>query len=115
VSPKVRNQDAVRLFRAEMSDYRTREIAWQWMQQNWSRVLAQITTSGGGSLVESAGNFCSVDRSSQITEFFREHTVPAASHALDRARDNITDCVDLRAAQAEDLKHWMRTEAAEAP
>ena len=82
VSAKVKNQDAVRLVRIEMSDRRTRDIAWQWMQENWPRVQAQITTWGGGYLVESTGNFCSAERSSQVTEFFREHT----SGGLARAR-----------------------------
>ena len=108
MSAKVKNQDAVRLVRIEMSDRRTRDLAWQWVQQNWPRVQAQITTWGGGTLVESTGNFCSAERSSQVTEFFREHTVLAASHALDRARDNITDCVDLRAAQGPNLKLWLQ-------
>jgi aminopeptidase N len=115
MSAKVKNQDAVRLVRIEMSDRRTRDLAWQWVQQNWPRVQAQITTWGGGTLVESTGNFCSAERSSQVTEFFREHTVLAASHALDRARDNISDCVDLRAAQGPNLKRWLQTEAADAP
>ncbi len=115
MSSKVRNQDAVRLVRIEMSDRRTRDLAWQWVQENWPRVQAQITTWGGGTLVESTGNFCSAERSSQVTEFFREHTVLAASHALDLARDNITDCVDLRAAQGPNLKLWLQTEAADAP
>ena len=115
VSGKVKNQDALRLVQIEMSDRRTRDIAWQWVQHNWSRVQAQITTWAGASLVASTGNFCSVERSMQVSEFFREHTVPAASHALDQARDKITDCVDLRAAQGANLKQWLRTEAVDAP
>jgi aminopeptidase N/puromycin-sensitive aminopeptidase len=114
VSAKVRNQDAVRLVRIEMSDRRTRDIAWQWVEQNWPRVQAQITTWGGGYLVESTGNFCSAERTSQVTDFFREHTVLAASHALDLARDNITNCVNLRAAQGTNLERWLQTEAPDA-
>jgi aminopeptidase N len=114
VSAKVRNQDAVRLVRIEMSDRRTRDIAWQWVQENWPQVQTQMTTWGGGYLVESTGNFCSAERSSQVTEFFRDHTVLAASHALDRARDNITDCVKLRDAQGTNLKRWLQTEAPDA-
>jgi hypothetical protein len=59
------------------------------------------------------GSFCSVERSSQVTEFFEEHNVPSAAHALDRARDSITDCVDLRAAQGQNLQRWLQTEATE--
>jgi len=114
VSAKVRNQDSLRLVQIEMSDRRTRDVAWQYIQQNWPRVQAQITMWMGGELVQSTGNFCSAERSSQSAEFFEEHTVQASSHALDRARDSIAACVELRAAQGPNLKQWLQTKAADA-
>jgi aminopeptidase N len=112
LSAQVKNQDSLRLVELEMRDRRTRDVAWQYVQQNWPRVRAQITTWMGGELVESMGGFCSADRSSQVTEFFEEHTVLASTHALDKARDNIADCVDLRATQGPNLKRWVESEAA---
>jgi aminopeptidase N len=112
LSAQVKNQDSLRLVELEMRDRRTRDVAWQYVQQNWPRVRAQITTWMGGELVESMGGFCSADRSSQVTEFFKEHTVLASTHALDKARDNIADCVDLRATQGPNLKRWLESEAA---
>ena len=112
LSAQVRNQDSLRLVELEMRDRRTRDVAWQYVQQNWPRVRAQITTWMGGELVESMGGFCSADRSSQIKEFFEEHTVLASAHALDKARDSIADCVDLRATQGPNLKQWLESEAA---
>ena len=114
VSAKVRNQDSLRLVQIEMSDRRTRDVAWQYIQQNWPRVQAQITTWMGGSLVESMGSFCSADRSSEVTQFFAEHEVPATSRALDKASGSIADCVQLRAAQEPNLKQWLQTQAADA-
>ncbi len=114
-SAKVRNQDAIGLVQIEMSDRRTRDTAWQWMQQNWSLVQAQITTWGGGYLVASTGSFCSQERASQVKAFFEQNRVQATAHALNRAQDNIADCVDLRAAQSANLEQWLRTEAAAAP
>jgi aminopeptidase N len=111
VSGKVRNQDSLRLVQIEMSDRRTRDLTWQYVQQQWPKVQAQITTSMGGSLVESIGGFCSAERSKESLEFFEEHTVQATSRALDRARDSIADCVQLRAAQGPNLKQWLETEA----
>jgi aminopeptidase N/puromycin-sensitive aminopeptidase len=108
VSAKVRNQDSLRLVQIEMSDRLTRDVAWQYIQQNWPRVQAQITMWMGGSLVESTGSFCSAERSSQSAEFFEEHTVQASSRALDRAQDSIADCVELRAAQGPNLKQWLQ-------
>jgi aminopeptidase N len=112
VSAKVKNQDSVQLIRIEMNDRHTRDAAWQYVQQNWPRVQGQLTTWMGGMLVESTGNFCSPDRSSQVADFFAGHPVTAASRALDKARDTITDCVQLRAAQRPNLQRWLQTEAA---
>jgi aminopeptidase N len=112
LSAQVKNQDSLRLVELEMRDRRTRDVAWQYVQQNWPRVRVQITTWMGGELVESMGGFCSADRSSQVTEFFEEHTVLASTHALDKARDSIADCVDLRATQGPNLKRWLESEAA---
>jgi aminopeptidase N len=110
VSSKVRNQDALRLVQIEMSDRRTREVAWHYVEQNWPKVQAQITVWMGGALVESMGSLCSTDSRSQVTEFFTEHKVSATARALDRARENIEDCVELRAAQGKNLKLWLQTE-----
>ncbi len=110
LSGRVKNQDALRLVQLDMRDRRTRDATWQYVQQNWPRVRAQITTWMGGELVESMGGFCSTDRSSQVSEFFAAHSVSATSHALDKARDSIADCVDLRVAQGPNLKQWLQTE-----
>jgi aminopeptidase N len=114
LSAQVRNQDSLSLVQLEMRDRRTRDATWQYVQQNWPRVRAQITTWMGGELVESMGGFCSADRSSQVSEFFSAHSVSATSHALDKARDSIADCVDLRVAQGPNLKQWLQTEVKDA-
>jgi aminopeptidase N len=114
LSGQVKNQDALFLVQIEMRDRRTRDATWQYVQQNWPKVRAQITTWMGGGLVESMGGFCSTDRSSQVSEFFAAHSVSATSRALDKARNSIADCVDLRVAQAPNLKQWLLTEATDA-
>jgi aminopeptidase N/puromycin-sensitive aminopeptidase len=106
-SPRVKNQDALRSVQIEMSDRRTRDIAWEYVQKNWTRVQAQITTSSGGDLVSSTGNFCSEEQSRAVAQFFSEHPVAATAHTLDQARDRISDCVDLRAAQGASLQKWL--------
>jgi aminopeptidase N/puromycin-sensitive aminopeptidase len=110
LSNQVRNQDSLTLVQIEMRDRRTRDATWQYVQQNWPRVQAQITTWMGGALVESMGGFCSTGRSSQVSEFFAAHSVSATSHALDEARNDIADCVDLQQAQGPNLKQWLQTE-----
>jgi aminopeptidase N len=109
LSGQVRNQDALRLVQLQMRDRRTRDVTWQYVQQNWPKVKAQLTTSIGGDLVESMGAFCTAEKSTQVTEFFEGHTVMASSRALNKARDSIESCANLRAAQEPNLKQWLQT------
>jgi aminopeptidase N len=110
VSGKVKNQDALTIVQIEMRDRRTREVAWQYVQKNWPRVQAQITTSVGASLVVSAGSFCTAEKSTQVREFFTTHPVPATARALDKATDSINDCVAFRSAQEAGLQQWLATQ-----
>ena|SRR5579859_23887 len=107
VSGQVKNQDSASLISAELRGRDTRELAWNYIQQNWDKVIAQVTESSGANIVGSAGSFCSAERQQQVASFFGTHKVPAAERTLRRAQDQIADCIDLRAAQGENLKAWL--------
>ncbi len=110
VSGKVRNQDAVFQLAIPMRDTATRDIAWKYIQDNWDKVQAQMTTMIGGALVGSTGSFCSEDKSHEVTAFFSTHKVPAAERALTRAQNSIQSCIDLRNDQGPKLKAWLATQ-----
>jgi aminopeptidase N/puromycin-sensitive aminopeptidase len=112
VSGKVRNQDAVIQFAIALQDSNTRELAWQYIQDNWPKVQAQITTMMGGTLVGSTGSFCTADKAQEVTSFFSSHKVPATERALTRAQNSINACVDLRNDQGPKLKQWIATQSA---
>ena len=107
VSGEVRNQDASSFLAAELRNRDTQDIAWQYIQDHWDKVAAQLTTFGGGSLVGGVGGFCSSDRLEQVTDFFSTHKVAASERTLARAKNQINDCIDLRAAQEANLKSWL--------
>jgi aminopeptidase N/puromycin-sensitive aminopeptidase len=107
VSGKVRNQDAAAFMATELRARDTQDIAWQYVQDNWDKVKAQFTTFGGAYLVSGAGGFCSADRIEQVSSFFSTHKVAASERALARTKDQINDCIDLRAAQGAKLKAWL--------
>ncbi len=56
VSGKVRNQDAVFQIGIALALPATRDMAWNYVQQNWDKVQAQFTTAMGADLVESTGS-----------------------------------------------------------
>jgi len=107
VSGEVRNQDAVLLVSIELQGQPTQDFAWQYVQDNWAQVSKQFTTFAGAYLVGGTGSFCTQDKLQQVTDFFASHKVYASEKTLARAKDQIGDCIDLRAAQEANLKTWL--------
>ena len=110
VSGKVRNQDSVIELLIALRGANTRDLAWQYIQQNWSKVQAQVTTSMGAALVSGTGGFCSAEKRDEVMNFFETHKVPASERALARARDQINDCIELRSLQEPKLKEWIASQ-----
>ena len=106
-SGQVRNQDAMFLFIVALRSRDTRPIAWEYIQKNWDKVHAQMTTASGGYLVQSTGSFCSADRAQEVQTFFTAHPVAAAQEAMKRATNSIHDCTVLRATQQPKLTEWL--------
>ena len=107
VSGKVRNQDVAIELLIMLQGTDTQELAWQYIQQNWGKVKAQLTTSMGGYLVGATGAFCSADKLNEVTSFFASHPVASSERALTRAKDAINDCIELRSLQEPKLKEWI--------
>jgi aminopeptidase N len=106
-SGQVRNQDSVVLFIIALRDRDTRPIAWDYIQKNWDKVHAQMTTMMGGFFVGSAGSFCSQEKGQEVQTFFTAHPVMAAERAVKKATDSIHDCSVLRATQQPKLAIWL--------
>jgi aminopeptidase N len=107
LSGKVRNQDSPRMLGIPLSRRETQDFAWQYVQENWDKVKAQMTPLSAGYFVGSAGSFCSVERRDQVVSFYSTHKVASSERSLKRAIDAINDCVELRANQEQNLKDWL--------
>jgi aminopeptidase N len=107
LSGKVRNQDTVFQLLLPLRDAETREVAWEYIRKNWDKVQAQTTTAMGGYLVSGAGAFCSEDKKQEAVDFFNAHPVPASRQYLQRAKDAIDDCIELRSNQGPKLQQWI--------
>ncbi|HZD47445.1 MAG TPA: M1 family aminopeptidase, partial [Silvibacterium sp.] len=110
VSGQVRNQDSVIELLIMLQGTDTRDLAWNYIQQNWDKVQAQLTTSMGGYLVSGTGSFCSAEKRDEVVSFFATHKVAASERALARAKDQINDCIELRSLQEPNLKAWIATQ-----
>jgi aminopeptidase N len=107
VSGKVRNQDTVRVLNVMLQSENTRELAWQYIQQNWEKVRAQLTPLIGSRFVSATGNFCTAESRDQVVSFFATHKVPSAGAAVGKVANQINDCIELRAEQEPKLKAWL--------
>jgi aminopeptidase N/puromycin-sensitive aminopeptidase len=110
VSGQVRNQDSWIPIAMLLAGADTREQTWQYIQQNWEKVHAQLTTNSGAHIVSAAGSFCSVEKHDEVASFFATHKVDAADRTLAKALDNINDCVHLRGAQEPSLHQWLASQ-----
>ena len=104
---KVRNQDSWILLASLLSHRETREQAWSYIQQNWTKISAQFTTSSGTRIVGASGSFCSVEKRDEVLRFFATHKVIASDRTLKQAADSIDACVQLHQAQEPNLKQWL--------
>jgi aminopeptidase N/puromycin-sensitive aminopeptidase len=111
VSGKVRNQDAAVEFAIALQIPDSREIAWQYIKENWAKVQAQLTTEMGAILVSSTGGFCTAEAHKDVESFFAEHKVPSSSRSLKNALEHIDGCQELRTLQQPNLVKWLAAQA----
>jgi aminopeptidase N/puromycin-sensitive aminopeptidase len=110
VSGKVRNQDAAIQIAYALQVDDTRDLAWKYIQGNWEKVQAQLTTEMGGVLVSSTGSFCSAAGRDDVKQFFSTHKVAASDLALKHAIERIDGCIEFRTLQEPNLKQWLATQ-----
>jgi aminopeptidase N/puromycin-sensitive aminopeptidase len=110
VSGEVRNQDTWIVLVALLRDRATRDQTWQYMQQNWDKVHAQLTVSSGAEVVRATGNFCTVRQRDEVINFFATHNIEASKRTLAKAVDSINDCIQLRSTQQPDFHSWLEAQ-----
>jgi len=106
LSGKVRNQDSPRMLTAPITNPLTRDLAWQYVQQNWDKVTTQLTKWSVGAIAGSTSSFCTAESRDKVVAFFSTHK-EGSGRALKRATDQINDCIELRANQEPNLRDWL--------
>ncbi len=109
VSGQVRNQDAVFLLSDLLRRQGTRDLTWQFLQDNWPKVKAQFTPLNANRLVSAAGSFCAAGDEDKVNSFFATHKVGSADRALKQAVEQIGVCVKLHEEQGPKLAQWLAT------
>ncbi|OWF36627.1 Puromycin-sensitive aminopeptidase [Mizuhopecten yessoensis] len=91
MSEKVRSQDTVFVIAGITGSVEGREIAWQFLQDNWAALHDRYK---GGFLLSrlvktTTENFVTEERAKDIEKFFEEHSAPAAERTIQQSCENI--------------------------
>jgi aminopeptidase N len=113
VSEAIRNQDSTGYISRFLRNPYTRTEAWKFIQSHWNDVEKTFTISSGSALVAGAGYFCDADAASNVSAFFKVHTVPATERMLRQSVERINACADLKKMQGSNLQSWLATHGTE--
>jgi aminopeptidase N len=109
VSGAIRNQDSTEYISAFLRNPYTRMEGWKFVQTHWNDVEKTFTASSGKELVYGAGSFCDADAASNVSAFFKVHTVPSSERTLRQSLERINACADLKKMQGSNLQSWLAT------
>jgi len=91
-SDAVRLQDAFYAVAAAASSVKGRELAWQYLQDNYEAFLAKFKGSSFlfGRIISSiASGFVSFKKAEEIEEFFKSHEAPGAERSVEQTLERI--------------------------
>ena len=105
---KLRQQDYVRVFPALLAEEPARGLAWDYLKTHWDALAEKVTTFGGRGAVSALGSFCSAPMRDEVKQFFADHRAPGAERALQQSLERISNCIEFKQAQGENLQKWLQ-------
>ncbi|MDA1216088.1 MAG: ERAP1-like C-terminal domain-containing protein, partial [Chloroflexi bacterium] len=91
LTDEIRAQDAVSLVMMVAGNRHGRDLAWQFVKDNWAEFNRRYGDGGFMlmRLVGITGSFTSLDRAAEVEEFFKTHPAPAAQRTLQQSLERI--------------------------
>lgn len=93
---EVRLQDAPYLLRTVMTNTTGRELAWQFMKDNWNEILKQFPRNTIGKMCEGITSLVSEKLLSDAGEFFATHKVEQAKRLIEQHLEKLKVAVALK-------------------
>jgi hypothetical protein len=107
ISSDTRSQDSLNLIGAVMAGPQGQRLAWDFVRTHWAEVEKAGGPFASAQVATLAGSFCDPKLRDEFDEFFTAHKVAAAERTLQQSREQINNCIDLRAMQAVQLSKWL--------
>ncbi len=108
MTDEVRSQDTILVVSDVGSNRYGRNIAWEFIQDNWEELDRRYGKTGhlAGRLVGVTESFTTLDQAQEVEEFFRVHPVPAAKMKVQQALERIRLNAKWLEVNGEGLAAW---------
>jgi len=106
----VRSQDTITLVSAVAANLKGRNIAWEFVKDNWDEFDQRYGGGGFGlmRLVAITGSFTSLEKASEIENFFKTHPTPAAERTIRQSLERININAAWLAKNRTELSNWFK-------
>ena len=108
VSPDVRSQDSLGLIGAVMGNPDAEKIALDFVRSHWAEVEKAGGPFASAQVQGSVASFCDSAMKNQVQEFFSAHPSEAAERTFRQSMERITNCIDMKTEQSNQLASWLR-------
>ncbi|MCZ6867497.1 MAG: M1 family metallopeptidase [Chloroflexi bacterium] len=113
LGPDVRTQDTVSLVTSVAANQRGRDMAWEFIKDNWPEFNRRF--GGGGfaimRLVGITGGFTSLDHASDVEGFFQKNPTPSANRTIQQSLERIRLNAKWLEANGKELAGWFSRRA----
>ena len=111
LSAKVRSQDCVTLVAGVAANPKGRDLAWEFVKDNWAEFDRRYGGGGFGlmRLVSICSHFNSQEKADEVDSFFAEHPAPAAERTIRQALERVRLNIKWLEQNRQELTDWFAT------
>ncbi len=113
LSPDVRSQDTVLLVVALAGNRNGRELAWEFVKENWEEFDRRYGRGGFAimRLVSITGAFTTPERAREVEDFFSAHPAPSAERTIQQSLERIRLNARWLELNRQDVGDWLSARA----
>ena len=105
----VRSQDTISIMMATASNPHGRELAWQFLKDNWDELDRRYGEGGFAimRLVSISSVFTTAQKREEVRDFFDAHPVPSAERTIRQVLERMTNNITWLDKNRDDLSNWL--------
>jgi aminopeptidase N len=108
LTPAARSQDVGLLIAGMLGRPAARELTWAFVKQQWTPLVDKLGTFQGIPLIVSAtANFCSLEKSMEVRQFFTRNPIPSSTRSVQQSIERIEACAAMDQRQSAPLTKWL--------